>query len=51
MDVLVGSGMMVLLKILSLKLADSIRMQGFERLSKETIPLIAGINDYHEKFG
>ena len=51
MAVLVGSGMMVILSILSLKSADSIRMEGFERLSKEAAPLIAAINDYHESFG
>jgi hypothetical protein len=51
MALLVGSGMMVLLSILALKSADTIRMQGFERLSKETVPLIAAINDYHEEFG
>ena len=51
MAVLVGSGMMVILSILSLKSADSIRMEGFERLSKEAAPLIAAINDYHENFG
>lgn len=51
MAVLVGSGMMVILSIFSLKSADTIRMQGFERLSKEAAPLIAAINDYHETFG
>lgn len=51
MAVLVGSGMMVVLSILSLKSADFIRMQGFERLSKEAAPLIAAINDYYENFG
>jgi hypothetical protein len=38
MAVLVGSGMMVILSILSLKSAASIRMEGFERLSKEAAP-------------
>lgn len=49
--VLIGSALMVVLSILSLKSADAIRMQGFERLTKETAPLIAAINEYHEKHG
>lgn len=51
MAVLIGSGLMVTLSIMSLKSADTIRMQGFERLSKEAAPLIAAIHDYNEKFG
>ena len=49
--VLIGSGMLVVLSIFSLKSADDIRMQGFERLSQEAAPLIAAINDYQETFG
>ena len=51
MAVLIGSGLMVILSIISLKSADTIRMQGFERLSQETVPLISAINAYNKKFG
>lgn len=51
MAVLIGSALMVVLSIISLKSADDIRMQGFERLTRETVPLIAAINEYHEKHG
>ncbi len=51
MAVLIGSGLMVVLSIASLKSADSIRMHGFERLSQETKPLISAISTYTEKYG
>lgn len=51
MAVLIGSGLMVVLSIFSLKSADAIRMQGFERLSKESAPLIEAINEYNNRFG
>lgn len=49
--ILIGSGLMVVFNIASLKSADVIRMHGFERLSQETLPLISAINDYTEKHG
>ncbi len=51
MAVFIGAGLMVTLSVISLKSADKIRLQGFERLSQEAAPLVAAIHDYNEKFG
>ncbi|RLB65271.1 MAG: hypothetical protein DRH08_08205 [Deltaproteobacteria bacterium] len=51
MAVLIGSGLMVTLSIVSLKSADGIRLQGFERLSQEAAPLVAAIHAYNMEFG
>ena len=51
MAVLIGAAMMVTLSVISLKSADGIRMQGFERLAQEAAPLVAAIHDYNDKFG
>ena len=51
MAVFIGSGLMVTLSIISIKSADGIRLQGFERLSREAAPLVAAINAYDKEFG
>jgi hypothetical protein len=51
MAVFLGSGLMVTLSLVSLKSADAIRLQGFERLSQEAAPLVAAIYAYNEEFG
>ncbi len=51
MAVFIGSGMMVTLSVISLKSADTIRMQGFERLTHEAAPLVEAINAYNKEFG
>ncbi len=51
MAVFLGSGLMVALSLVSLKSADAIRLQGFERLSQEAAPLVAAIYAYNEEFG
>jgi hypothetical protein len=51
MAIFFGSGLLVTLSMLSLKSADGIRQQGFERLSREATPLVAAIHNYSEKFG
>lgn len=48
---LIGACLMVTLCVASLKSADKIRVQGFERLSREAAPLVAAIHDYNKKFG
>lgn len=49
--VVIGSGMLVTFSVIALKSADGIRLQGFERLSREAAPLVAAIHSYNEKFG
>jgi hypothetical protein len=49
--VFIGTGLLVTLCIASLKSADSIRIQGFERLTHEAAPLVEAIHAYHEKYG
>ncbi len=51
MAVFIGSGLMVVLSLISLKSADGIRLQGFERLSQEAAPLVAAILAYDKEFG
>lgn len=51
MAVLIGSGMLVTLSLISLKSADTIRLQGFERLAREAAPLVLAIDAYTAKFG
>ncbi len=51
MAVFLGAGLMVTLSVISLKSADGIRMQGFERLSQESTPLVAAIHAYSKDFG
>jgi hypothetical protein len=51
MAVFLGSGLLVALSIVSLKSADKIRLDGFERLSREAVPLVSAIHAYNEKFG
>lgn len=51
MAVFLGSGMLVTLSLISLKSADTIRLQGFERLAREAAPLVAAIHAYHQEFG
>ncbi len=51
MAVFIGAGLMVTLSVISLKSADRIRLQGFERLSQEAAPLVAAIHAYNEEFG
>ncbi|GEM_PF-1574552 len=51
MAIFLGSGLMVALSLVSLKSADAIRLQGFERLSQEAAPLVAAIYAYNEEFG
>ncbi|MDT8442856.1 MAG: hypothetical protein RQ722_01080 [Desulfuromonadales bacterium] len=47
----IGAGMLVTFSVIALKSADQIRLQGFERLSREAAPLVAAIHAYHEEFG
>ena len=49
--VFIGAGVLVTSSVASLKSADGIRQQGFERLSKEAAPLVAAIHAYNQKFG
>jgi hypothetical protein len=42
---------MVTTGIMSLKSADKIRMDGFQRLASEAAPLVAAIHEYSEKHG
>lgn len=49
--IFIGAGLMVTLGVFSLKSADTIRMQGFVRLSQETAPLVEAIHTYTAKFG
>ena len=51
MSILLGAGLMVTLGLVSLRSADGIRLQGFERLSQEAAPLVAAIHAYTEEFG
>jgi hypothetical protein len=46
-----GASLLVTLSMISLKSADGIRQQGFERLSREATPLVAAIHSYSEKYG
>ena len=49
--VFIGAGLMVTLSVISLKSADGIRMQGFERLAVEAAPLVAAIHAYEQEYG
>lgn len=49
--VFIGAGLMVTLGLISLKSADSIRVQGFERLALEAAPLVEAIHAYNNEFG
>lgn len=49
--VFIGSGVLITLCIASLKSADKIRIQGFERLAHEAAPLVEAIHLYHDKYG
>ena len=49
--ILIGAGVMVTLTIASLKSADRIRIQGFERLSHEAAPLVEAIHAYQQTNG
>lgn len=49
--VFIGAGLMVALSVISLKSADIIRMQGFERLALEAAPLVEAIHSYEKEFG
>ncbi len=49
--VVIGSGMLVTFSVIALKSSDQIRLQGFERLSREAAPLVAAIHAYNEEFG
>lgn len=49
--VFIGAGLMVTLGVMSLKSADSIRMQGFERLALEAAPFVEAIHAYNREFG
>ena len=51
MATLLGSGMMVIVGLVSLMSADKIRMQGFERLTMEAAPLVAAIHKYDSTYG
>ncbi len=51
MAIFFGAGLLVTLSLISLKSADGIRQQGFERLSREATPLVAAIHSYSEKYG
>ncbi len=49
--ILLGSGLLVTMILISLKCADTIRMDGFHRLTQEAGPLITAINAYEKKNG
>jgi len=49
--VFIGAGLLVTMGIASLKSADRIRMQGFERLSREVAPLVEAIRTYTSEHG
>lgn len=51
MAALIGSGLMVIVGVASLKYSDTIRMQGFERLSVEAAPLVAAIHAFSKTKG
>lgn len=49
--VFIGAGVLVTLSVASLKSADKIRIDGFERLTYEATPLVDAIHAYSEEFG
>lgn len=49
--VFIGAGVMMTLTITSLKSADEIRIEGFERLAHEATPLVEAIYAYQEENG